>query len=141
MPFSNIAKTNIGETFFKLIKSHFLKHCKIMKIFNKNTIKFSYSSCRNMATVIASHNQRILQPTSNSYGCNCRNRAKCPLDDKCLMVNIVYIKQWYQNPVNQITNILVLQKLHLKIASETTQETFVTKSMLTALNFLNACGN
>ena len=94
-----------------------------------------------MATVIASHNQRILQPTSNSHGCNCRNRAKCPLDDKGLMVNIVYIKQWYQNPVNQITNILVFQKLHLKTASETTKETFVTKSMLTALNFLNICGN
>ena len=43
-----------------------------------------------MGSVIASHNQIIIQPTSNNHGCNCRNRAKCPLDDKGLMVNIVY---------------------------------------------------
>ena len=88
-----------------------------------------------MGSVIASHNQIIIQPASNKHGCNSRNRARCPLDDT------LYIKQWHQNPVNQITNILVFQKLQLKTASETTQETFVTKSMLTALNFLNACGN
>ena len=42
----------------------------------------------------------------------------------------MYTKQWYQHPVNQIRNISVLQKLHLKIASETTQEAFVTKKFV-----------
>ena len=54
-PFSKIMKTNIGKKFFKLIKSHFPKH-KMLKTFNKNTIKLSYSCCRNMGSVIASHN-------------------------------------------------------------------------------------
>ena len=93
-----------------------------------------------MGSVIASHNQIIIQPTSNNHGCNCRNRAKCPLDDKGLMVNTVY-KAVVSQPSKPDNKYLVFQKLHLKTASETTQETFVTKSMLTALNFLNACGN
>ena len=49
----------------------------------------SYSCCRNIDSFIASHNQRIIQPTSNN-GCNCRNRAECPLGNKCLTANIVY---------------------------------------------------
>ena len=43
-----------------------------------------------MGSVIASHNRRIIQPTSNSHGCNCRNRAECLLDHKCLTANNVY---------------------------------------------------
>ena len=43
-----------------------------------------------MGLVIASHNRRIIQPTSNNHICNCRNRAECPLDNKCLTANIVY---------------------------------------------------
>ena len=43
-----------------------------------------------MGSVTASHNQRIIQQTSDNHGCNCRNRAECPLDNKCLTANIVY---------------------------------------------------
>ena len=44
-----------------------------------------------MGSVIASHNRRIVQPTSNNHECNCRNRAECPLiDNKCLTEKIVY---------------------------------------------------
>ena len=139
-PFSKIVKTNIGKNFFKLINHHFPKHHKMSKIFNKNTIKLSYSSCRNMGSVIASHNRRIIQPVSNNHGCNCRNRAECPLDNRCLTANIVY-KAVVSAPVNQVRNISILQKHHLKIAPETTQEIFATKNMLIALNFLNICGN
>ena len=42
-----------------------------------------------MSSVIASHNRRIIQPTFNNHACNCRNRAECPLDNKCLTANIV----------------------------------------------------
>ena len=41
-----------------------------------------------MASVIASHNRKIIQPTSNNHGCNCTNRAECPLDNQCLTANI-----------------------------------------------------
>ena len=72
----------------------------MLKTFNKNMIKLSYSSCRNIGSVIASHNQRIIQPTSNNHGCNCRNRAECPLDNKCLKANIAY-KAVISAPSNQ----------------------------------------
>ena len=76
-------------------------------------IKLSYSCCRNMGSVIASHNWRIIQPTSNKHVCNGRNRAKCPLDNKCLTkdvqvslrANIVYKAVV---SVNQIRSISVL---------------------------------
>ena len=67
--YSKIVETNIGKKFFKLINRHFPKH----KIFNKNMIKLSYSCCRNMGSVIASHSRRIIQPTSSNHGCNCKN--------------------------------------------------------------------
>ena len=74
-PFSKIVKTNIGKKFFKLINRHFPKHHKMSKIFNKNAIKLSYNCCRNMGSVIASHSRRIIQPTFNNRGCNCRMQS------------------------------------------------------------------
>ena len=43
-----------------------------------------------MGSVITSHNRRIIQPIYDNHGCNCRNRAECPLDNKCLTINIAY---------------------------------------------------
>ena len=43
-----------------------------------------------MTSVNTSDNQKIIQPTSNNHGCNCRNRAECPRDNKCLTANIVH---------------------------------------------------
>ena len=60
------------------------------KIFNKNTIKLSYSCCRNISSKISSNNRRIINPPPTNYGCNCRNRSTCPLDNKCLTPSIVY---------------------------------------------------
>jgi len=42
-PYSISVKTNIGRTFLQLIKKHFPKHNSLHKIFNKNTLKISYS--------------------------------------------------------------------------------------------------
>ena len=97
-------KTNIGKKFFKFIIRHFSKH-------HKNKIKLS-SYCRNVVSFIASHNRRVIQPTSNNHGCNCRNTAKCPPDDKCLMTKIVHG-----------TMVLVPSKPHISV-----------------LIFLNTCG-
>ena len=65
-------------------------HHKMSKTFTKNTIKMSYSCCRNIDSVKTSQNRRVFQSTSNNHGCNFRNRAECPLDNKCLTANIVY---------------------------------------------------
>ena len=89
-PFSKSVKTNFGKEFFKLLKRHFPKRHKMSKIFNKNTVKLSYSCCRNISSKTSSNNRRIINPPSNNYVCNCRNRSSCPLDNKCLTPSTVY---------------------------------------------------
>ena len=34
--------------------------------------------------------KELLLPPPSNYGCNCRNRSNCPLDNKCLTPSIVY---------------------------------------------------
>ena len=90
LPFSKSVKTNLGKEFFKLLKRQFPKRHKMSKIFNKNPVKLSYSCCRNISSKISSNNRRITNPPPTNYGCNCRNRSNCPLDNKCLPPSIVY---------------------------------------------------
>ena len=84
-PYSMDVRTNIGKTFLKSITKHFPNGNSLHKIFNKNTFKVSYSCMCNMASIISSHNRTILNPdVSLEYGCNCRSRNECPLENKCL---------------------------------------------------------
>ena len=61
-PYSKSVKTNIGRIFIKLISKHFPPNHKFVKIFNKNTIKLSYSCMPNIRSKINGHNEKILQP-------------------------------------------------------------------------------
>ena len=91
-PHNESVKTNIGKQFLKHVKKHFPRHHKYNKIFNTNTIKFSYSCSTNMKNLIKQHNSRVLsEPTSHQEkSCNCRNKNSCPLDGNCQVKNIVY---------------------------------------------------
>ena len=55
-----------------------------------NTIKLSYSCCRNTGSFIARHNRRVIQLTSNNHGCSCRNKAEFPFEKKCSNADIGY---------------------------------------------------
>ena len=46
---STIIKTNVGKIFLRLLKRHFPKENPLHKIFNKNTLKVSYSCMGNVA--------------------------------------------------------------------------------------------
>ena len=63
-------ETNIGKRFLKLVKKHFPRN-NFRIIFNKNTIKISYSCMRNISSIIASHNKYILRPKATEYNCSC----------------------------------------------------------------------
>ena len=89
-PFSLSVKANIGKLFFKLLKKHFPKSNPLSKIFNKNTIKISYSCTRNMKSIISSHNKQIPTPKNKQVGYNCRVKNSCPLDNKCLTSQLIY---------------------------------------------------
>ena len=51
--YSKNVETNIGKTFLKLVKKHFPRNNIFHKIFNKNTIKISYSCMGNISSIIA----------------------------------------------------------------------------------------
>lgn len=89
-PYSMNVKTNIGGRFLKLISKHFPKGCKLHKIFNKNTLKLSYSCTPNLSARIKGHNKSILQPKEPTKPCNCRNKKECPLHGQCQATDVVY---------------------------------------------------
>ena len=71
------------------LENYFLKY-PLSTIFNKNTVKISYSCTGNVKFIISSHSKQILHPKPQQYGCNCRDKNNCPLDNKCLTLQIVY---------------------------------------------------
>ena len=96
-PFSKNVKSPIGKQFLRLVSKHFPPGSKLHKIFNRQSIKVSYSCMPNVASIIKTHNNRILHSDSFSAPsgnqgrrCNCRNKDQCPLDGACLTSSIVY---------------------------------------------------
>ena len=89
-PYSKNVKTNIGKTFLQLLSKHFPKDHKMHNIFNKNTVKISYSCMNNIRSILSTHNKNILNPKQRPFDCNCRNKYNCPLDGECLRPNIIY---------------------------------------------------
>ena len=95
-PFSKNVKTNIGRAFISLIDRCFPTGHKLRKIFNRNTIKLSYSCMPNMKQIIDGHNKNILkkaaqpQQDTATKTCNCRKADECPLNGECLLKEVVY---------------------------------------------------
>ena len=91
-PFSKSVVTKIVKAFLRLIDKHFLPHHKLHKLFNRNSVKISYSCMPNVKSIINKHNKTVLDPPTNNSErtCNCINKEKCPLLEKCLTNNIMY---------------------------------------------------
>ena len=94
-PYSSNFKSNIGKIFMKLIRKHFPKEHKFHKIFNKNTIKLSYSCMPNIESIITKHNNKILNKKVEIHErlCNCRDKPNCPMDGNCFKKCLVYKAQ------------------------------------------------
>ena len=60
-PFSKSVNTNIGREFLSLIDKHFPLQHKLHKIFNRNTLKVSYSCMNNVKSIITKHNAHIIR--------------------------------------------------------------------------------
>ena len=82
-PFSKSVSTNIGKKFLALVDRCFPRGHTLNKIFNRNTIKISYSCMSNVKQLIDSHNKRLLAAYSPSLEsaktklCNCRKKGEC----------------------------------------------------------------
>ena len=74
-------------------KCFYPKH-PLSKLFNKNTMKLSYSCTPNIKSIIASHNHTVInketERASQERTCNCRVKNNCPMQGNCLMRNIIY---------------------------------------------------
>ena len=60
--YSGNVVTKVGKHFLSLLDKHFPPHNKFHKIFNRNTVKISYSYLPNMKTIINSHNHKLQIP-------------------------------------------------------------------------------
>ena len=92
-PFSKNVKTNVGELFLKLLKTHFPKTNPLSKIVNPNTIKISYRCMGNFKQKIAAHNSKVKRQAQpqDPPGCNCTGQmGPCPLNGQCLVDSVVY---------------------------------------------------
>jgi hypothetical protein len=77
-----------------LIDKHFPLQHKLHKIFNRNTLKVSYSCMNNVKSIITKHNAHITRnsqtQTTETDNCNCDNKNTCPLPKQCMTNNIIY---------------------------------------------------
>ena len=91
-PYSANVVTKVGKHFLSSLYKDFSPHDKFYKIFNRSTVKISYSCMPNTKTMINSHNHKITNPKAftKQRTCNCLYNAKCPLSQKCLINNIIY---------------------------------------------------
>ena len=71
--YSRNVVTKVGHYFLKLLDKHFPRQHKLYKIFNKNTVKVSYSCTKNIKSIIKNHNKSVLhqnRPCPNEKKCN-----------------------------------------------------------------------
>ena len=86
-PYSANVKTNIGKRFFGILKKHFPEGSELEKLFNKKSVKLSYSCMANMKSSIAAHNKKMLKAKEDylEKGCNCMGVLEtCPMAGQCL---------------------------------------------------------
>ena len=60
---------------------------------NRNCVKLSYSTTKNMKRHIDAHNRKVLDEKEEPEDvrlCNCRKKEDCPLEGKCLTKSVVY---------------------------------------------------
>ena len=62
-PYNANVHTNVGKQFMKIVNICFTKGHVLNKIFNKNTLKLSYSCMSNMKNAVDSHNKQLLTQT------------------------------------------------------------------------------
>ncbi len=91
-PFSKNVATNVGRKFRNIVKESFKSGHPLQKIFNKNTLKISYSCMPNLERKINTHNKSTLRenPQQPERMCNCRSKPDCPLKGECLSNNVIY---------------------------------------------------
>ena len=67
--------------FLQLIDTNFPPANKLHKIFNRNTVKISYSCTQNISQIIKGHNKKVTQiRRHHQLECNCLIKTEFPLN-------------------------------------------------------------
>ena len=85
-PFCWLTNINIGKYFLKLVDKHFKHGNKLQKIFNRKTLKISYSCTKNIFQIINSHNKNItkeFQDQINNRNNNNNNNNNNSIKREC----------------------------------------------------------
>ena len=124
------------------MRKHFPNGNPLHKIFNKNTLKVSYSCMGNMASITSSHTRTILNPdVSLEYGCNCRSKNECPLQNKRLNPKIVS-RSNVENDINDEKKLYFgFSETPSRSVSEMTKKKFIMSNTKIALNCPNTSGS
>ena len=94
-PWNDAVSTNIGAKFLNLLDKHFPPNNPLHRILNRNTVKVSYSCCKNIKTIIQSHNSKIIngeKKAREGKKCNCQRSRKddCPMKGDCQHTDVIY---------------------------------------------------
>ena len=99
-PFCKLANIDVGKYFLRLIDKHFKQDNILHKIFNRETLKISYSCTNNISQIINSHNNKLINKFHNRVNnnninskkieCNCKSQSDCPMNGLCSLDNVVY---------------------------------------------------
>ena len=111
-PFCRLTNINIGKYILKLVDKHFKHGNKLHKIFNRKTLKISYSCTKNIFQIINSHNKNISKDFQDQINnrnnndnnnnnnnnnnnsikkeCNCKSRDNCSMNGLCNLNNVIY---------------------------------------------------
>ena len=136
-PFNASVTTNFAAKFLRLVDKHFVKGSPFNKIFNRNTIKVSYSCLPNLEQIISSHNKKVLRSSSTDNTvkklCNCRNGSQdCPLQGNCLNSSLIYKAEVSANlpPNNNLSSQGIAKKAeYIGLASNTFKERYSNHQM------------
>ena len=142
----------MGHRFLALVDKHFLKDHKLRKIFNRNTIKISYSCMNNTKQIIDNHNKRILNSskhindtadntnTKDTKTCNCRQKNTCPLNRNFFQSSLIYQATVTRKDNSTTKHTSDLQKTTSGLDTETTPHHSDTQNSETPPNSASISG-
>ena len=82
-----------------MIDQQFRKSNKFHIIFNKNTVKISYSCTQRMPSIIKCHNQQFInKDVKELKPCNCKVKSECSLNCHCQVTEIIIYKSTKLSP-------------------------------------------
>ena len=136
-PYDRNVKTNIGKEFLRIIDRCFPRSNKLHKIFNRNTVKISYSTMPSVKSVIEADNKKKLNVTTkkeNEKKCSCPRNAICPLEGQCLSKNIIYQATVKSNDKEETYVGLTATNFKSRLANHKTSFKYYTKRNTTELS-------